>query len=208
MEVLIMETLSSHFNQWGGVVFFILVYSIVLFFLPFYKKMEKKPAKAYFAFIVAFAIEMHGIPFSMYIISGIIGKKLPNGVLWGHTLFNEIGYAGMYINIILSLIGLGIIINGWYNIYHKYWKKDEGKGQLVTTGIYKYIRHPQYTGLLLITMGMIFEWATLALIIMWPVIFFMYFRLAKKEEKDMLEEFGEEYLMYMDKTKRFIPFVV
>ena len=202
-----METLASHFNQWGGVIFFVVIYSVALLFVPFYKKMDKKPAKAYFAFVLAFAIEMHGIPYSMFMISGIIGRKLPNGVLWGHTLFEKIGYTGMYINIVLSVIGLAIIINGWYNIYHKYWSKDKGKGELVTTGIYKYIRHPQYTGFLLITLGMIFEWATLPMLIMWPFIIILYLRLAKKEEQDMIIEFGEEYRMYMDKTKRFIPFL-
>ncbi len=202
-----METLASHFNQWGGVIFFVVIYSVALLFVPFYKKMDKKPAKAYFAFVLAFAIEMHGIPYSMFMISGIIGKKLPNGVLWGHTLVDKIGYTGMYINIVLSVIGLAIIINGWYNIYHKYWSKDKGKGELVTSGIYKYIRHPQYTGFLLITLGMIFEWATLPMLIMWPFIIILYLRLAKKEEQDMIVEFGEEYRMYMDRTKRFIPFL-
>lgn len=43
---------------------------------------------------------------------------------------------------------------------------------------------------------------------MWPFIACMYYKLAKKEEKDMIDEFGEEYIMYMKKTKRFIPFVI
>ena len=170
--------------------------------------MNRKPATAYFAFILAFAIEMHGIPLSMYLISLIVGKKLPEGVLWGHTLFDQIGYTGMYLNILCGIIALVMIGNGWYNIYHKYWSKETGKGRVVKTGIYKYIRHPQYTGFMLITFGMILEWATLPTIIMWPFIVLLYYRLAKREEKDMIKEFGEEYIMYMKKTKRFIPFII
>ncbi|WP_315121145.1 isoprenylcysteine carboxylmethyltransferase family protein [uncultured Clostridium sp.] len=203
-----METLQSHYYQWWGVVFFIIIYSIALLFVPFYKKMNRKPATAYFAFILAFAIEMHGIPMSMYLISWIIGKNLPEGVLWGHTFFNQIGYAGMYLNIVCVVISAFLIINGWYNIYHKYWSKKSGKGKVVKTGVYKYIRHPQYTGFILLTVGMILEWATLPMLIMWPFIIWMYYRLAKKEEKDMIEEFGEEYIMYMKKTKMFIPFII
>lgn len=203
-----METLESHFNNWFGVVFFIVLYSLVLLFVPFYRKMDKKPKGTYLAFVIAFAIEMHGIPFSMWLISWMIGKSLPEGVLWGHTLVLSIGHAGMHIGIALTLIALFLILNGWYNIYRKYWSKEKGKGALVTTGIYRYIRHPQYTGLLLISLGMILNWATLPMLILFPVMIFMYVRLAKKEEQDMLKEFGDEYLDYMNKTKRFIPYVV
>lgn len=203
-----METLQGHYHQWGGVLFFVVIYSLALLFVPFYRKMDRKPATAYIAFVLAFAIEMHGIPMSMYLISWIIGKNLPEGVLWGHTLFTKIGYAGMYLNIVFAIIAIILIGNGWYNIYHKYWIKESGKGRVVKTGVYKYIRHPQYTGFMLLTIGMIFEWATLPMLIMWPFIVWMYYRLAKKEEKDMIEEFGEEYITYMKETKRFIPFVI
>ena len=203
-----METTESHFLNWFGVVFFIVVYSIVLLFIPFYKKMGKKPVGTYIAFVVAFAIEMHGIPFSMYLISWVVGKSLPEGVLWGHTLFNSVGHLGMYINIGCAVIALCLIINGWYNIYKKYWSKEKGAGKLVTTGIYRYIRHPQYTGLLLLSLGMLIEWATLPLLVLFPVMVIMYVRLARREEKDMLGEFGEEYSAYKDRTKMFIPFVL
>ena len=203
-----METTESHFLNWFGVVFLIVVYSIVLLFIPFYKKMGKKPVGTYIAFVVAFAIEMHGIPFSMYLISWVVGKSLPEGVLWGHTLFNSVGHLGMYINIGCAVIALCLIINGWYNIYKKYWSKEKGAGKLVTTGIYRYIRHPQYTGLLLLSLGMLIEWATLPLLVLFPVMVIMYVRLARREEKDMLGEFGEEYSAYKDRTKMFIPFVL
>jgi len=203
-----METLESHFHNWFGVLLFVVLYSIVLLFIPFYKKMDTKPRRTYIAFVIAFAIEMHGIPFSMYVISWIIGKNLPEGVLWGHTLFSSIGYLGMYINIGCAIIALFLILNGWYNIYRKYWSKQTGSGKLVTSGVYKFIRHPQYTGLLLLSLGMMIEWATLPMLIMFPVMVFMYTRLAKKEEKDMINEFGENYKRYMARTKMFVPFIV
>ncbi len=203
-----MENLESHFYNWFGVVFFIVLYSLVLLFVPFYRKMDKKPKGTYLAFVIAFAIEMHGIPFSMWLVSWMIGKNLPEGVLWGHTLVLSIGHAGMYVGIALTLIALFLILNGWYNIYKKYWSKETGKGTLVTDGIYRYIRHPQYTGLLLISLGMILNWATLPMLVLFPVMVFMYVRLAKKEEQDMLKEFGDRYRDYMNKTKRFIPYIV
>ena len=203
-----MDTLESHFHNWFGVLFFVVLYSVILLFMPFYKKMDKKPAGTYFAFIIAFAIEMHGIPFSMYVISWIIGKNLPEGVLWGHTLINQIGFWGMYINMMCAAIALILILNGWYNIYKKYWSKERGNGVLVKKGVYRYIRHPQYTGLLLLSFGMMSEWATLPMLILFPIMISMYVRLAKKEESDMILEFGNEYREYMKDTKRFIPFIV
>jgi len=188
--------------------FFIVLYSVVLLFIPFYRKMDKKPAGTYFAFLLAFAIEMHGIPFSMWVISWIIGKNLPVGILWGHTLVSSIGYWGMYINIICAVVALFLILNGWYNIHKKYWSKETGTGSLVKTGVYRYIRHPQYTGLLLLSFGMMAEWATLPMLLLYPVMITMYLRLAKKEEKDMLFEFGNQYREYMRTTKRFIPFII
>lgn len=203
-----MEALESHFHNWYGVLFFIFVYSVVLLFIPYYKKMEKKPVRTYVAFLVAFAIEMHGIPFSMYVISWIIGKSLPEGILWGHTLFNSIGFWGMYINYICATVALLLILNGWYHIFKKYWSKETGKGILVKKGVYRYIRHPQYTGLMLLSLGMMIEWATLPMLILYPIMLGTYVRLSKREEKDMVDEFGIEYTEYIKNTKMFIPFIV
>jgi protein-S-isoprenylcysteine O-methyltransferase Ste14 len=203
-----METLESHFHNWFGVLFFVALYSVVLLFIPFYKKMDKKPARTYIAFLIAFAFEMHGVPFSMYVISWIAGKNLPEGILWGHTLVSSIGFTGMYINIGCAVAALFLILNGWYNIYKKYWSKETGKGSLVKKGVYRYIRHPQYTGLLLLSLGMMVEWATMPMLILYPVMAGMYVRLAKREENDMLAEFGHEYEEYMKTTKMFIPFIV
>ena len=203
-----METLEGHFYNWFGVLFFLVLYGVVFLFLPFYKKIDKKPAGVYMAFVIAFAFEMHGIPFSMYLISWIVGKNLPEGVLWGHTLVSSIGFLGMYVNIGCAVIAMCLIISGWYKIYKKYWSKETGEGSLVKQGVYRYIRHPQYTGLLLLSLGMMAEWATLPMLILYPIMIVMYTRLAKREEKDLIAEFGHEYREYMLATKMFIPFII
>jgi len=43
---------------------------------------------------------------------------------------------------------------------------------------------------------------------MFPIMIFMYTRLAKREEKDMIKEFGVAYTQYMARTKMFIPFII
>lgn len=201
-----MENVWGHFGQWWSFAVWIIIFGIFLAFTPFYKKSQIKPNGAFMAFVVALAFEMFGIPLSMYFVAWAFGYTLPEGVLWGHTLVQYIGFWGMYIGIALYIIGGLIIVLGWRSIHKYYWSKEEGKGSLVTEGIYAHIRHPQYTGFLLITLGMIFEWATIPLLIMWPILAIIYYRLARKEEHYMKEEFGEEYSHYISKTGMFLPF--
>ncbi len=200
-----MDTALNHFGQWGNVVLWIVLGGVFLLFTPFYKKSQRKPSGVYLAFIVAMAFEMFGIPMSMYILAWIFGGVLPDGILWGHTLYGYIGHTGMYIGTILMLAGAALVVMGWNVIYKRYWKKEEGQGELVTDGIYRYIRHPQYTGFLMITLGMLFDWATLPMLIMWPVMALLYYRLAKKEEGDMEAEFGQAYVDYKRRSGMFLP---
>ncbi len=200
-----MDSVWGHFGQWWAVVLWIVLGGLFLLFTPFYKKSQRKPASVYLAFVVALALEMFGIPLSMYVLAGIFGRYLPDGILWGHTLQPWIGLWGTNIATIMYLVAAVLIIWGWRTIYRDYWSKDEGKGKLVTGGIYAYIRHPQYTGFLLATLAMIFEWATLPLLIMWPILGVLYYRLARKEEADMAQEFGQPYLNYKARTGMFLP---
>jgi protein-S-isoprenylcysteine O-methyltransferase Ste14 len=199
------DSAFAHFGQWGQALLWIVLFGVMLFFVPFYRKSDRKPASAYLAFVLALALEMFGVPLSMYVLTWVLGTSLPDGVLYGHTLNQWIGAWGLYIGSALMLIGVVLIVAGWRVIYREYWSKDTGKGQLVTSGIYRYIRHPQYTGFLLITLGMIFDWATLPLLIMYPVLCVLYYRLARKEEADMRAEFGAAYDEYKAHTGMFLP---
>lgn len=199
------DPVMDHFGNWIGAAVWTLVFILFLAFTPFYKKSQRKPASVYAAFVLALALEMFGVPLSMYVITWVLGKALPDGILWGHTLVQYIGLNGMYVAIPMYLIGAVLIFFGWQRIYRQYWSKEQGKGQLVTTGIYRYIRHPQYTGFLLITFGMLCEWATLPMLLMYPVLVWLYARLAKREEADMREEFGPTYDDYRARTGMFLP---
>ncbi len=201
------EDVWSHFGMWGAVVVWIAIYGVFILFVPFYKKSQWKPAGTFAAFVVAFAIEMFGVPFSMYAIGWAFGTQLPEGVLWGHTLQQYIGDVGSWGGAVLSVIGVALVVWGWKTIHKNYWSKQEGKGRLVTDGIYGLIRHPQYTGFFLITLGMMIGWATIPLIVLYVLLIVLYTRLARREEQDMEKEFGDEYITYRKSTKMFVPFV-
>lgn len=205
---MVAEDIWAHFGMWWAVGLWIIIYGVFLLFVPFYKKSQIKPSGVYLAFIIAFALEMFGVPFSMFAIGWLFGFTLPEGILWGHTLVQYIGFWGMYVGILISLTGVALVISGWHRIHKDYWSKEKGQGKLVTSGIYKYIRHPQYTGFFMITMGMMLEWATLPLIILYSLLLVLYYKLAKKEEIDIEKEFGNEYIEYKKKTKMFIPYII
>ncbi len=202
-----MDPVQGHFGSghWWTFAIYALVYGAFIAFLPFYKKSQVKPSGAYLAFVVAFALEMFGMPMTMYVLTWILGFTLPDGILWGHTLIGWFGLTPTNIGIAIQIIGAVLVILGWKEIFRLYWSKDRRQGQLVTRGIYHFIRHPQYTGFLLITLGMILEWATLPLLIMWPILAILYHRLARKEELDMEREFGPAYQLYREQTGMFLP---
>jgi protein-S-isoprenylcysteine O-methyltransferase Ste14 len=199
------DSAVAHFGQWFNVILWTVLGLVFLLFTPFYKKSQRKPSTVYVAFIVAMAFEMFGIPMSMYILAWAFGGMLPDGILWGHTLYSYIGHAGMYVGTLFMLIGVALVVMGWRVVYKRYWSKAEGQGELVTEGIYRFIRHPQYTGFLMITFGMLCDWATLPMLIMWPVMAVLYTKLAKREEKEMETQFGRQYSEYRARTGMFLP---
>lgn len=196
---------AGHYGTWWAVALWIAMYGAFLLFVPFYKKADRKPAGAFLAFVVAFALEMFGLPLSLYFIMWAFGASLPEGVLWGHTLSGIVGDAGVYVAIAATIIGGAMIVAGWSRIHREYWSKDSGEGRLVSDGIYRYIRHPQYAGFLLIALGLLFEWATIPLVVLWPVLAWRYSSLARREESELEERFGGEWRRYAARTGMFLP---
>jgi protein-S-isoprenylcysteine O-methyltransferase Ste14 len=55
---------------------------------------------------------------------------------------------------------------------------------------------------------MMLEWVTIPLLILYVLLLVLYYRLAKREEADMVKEFGEDYIEYKKRTKMFIPHLI
>lgn len=78
---------------------------------------------------------------------------------------------------------------------------------LVTTGAYRYIRHPLYTALLLFAFGAFLKHPTLPAGLLLSVVIIAIYLTARQEEKENLENFGVAYAEYMQHTKMFIPWL-
>jgi len=82
-----------------------------------------------------------------------------------------------------------------------------GKGRLLTSGLYSVIRHPQYLGIILATLGLTFfeiEVKSISLIT-WIVLVFAYVWLARKEEASLQKRYGEEFLAYKRRVSFILP---
>ena len=82
-------------------------------------------------------------------------------------------------------------------------KKDH---ELVRTSVYKYIRHPAYTGALSAHLGLglcFASWLSISLSVL-PYIVATMYRM-HVEEQALVDAFGDEYLVYANETKRLIP---
>lgn len=163
---------------------------------------------SFIAFIVALFSEMFGYPLTIYILTSILGKRYPvldplshdNGHLWVTLTGGSPVVFGILhpLSNVLIFGGLVIIAIGWKGIH-------SGYGELVTKGIYRFVRHPQYTGFALMILGFLIQWPTIITMVMAPILLTMYARLAKKEEKKMLELFGDRYEKYREQVPAFIP---
>lgn len=84
----------------------------------------------------------------------------------------------------------------------------ENTGSLVTTGIYRYIRHPLYSSLLFLAWGAVLKSVTVSTLLLGVLASLALAATAKAEETENMVRFGQEYRDYMARTRRFIPFVL
>jgi protein-S-isoprenylcysteine O-methyltransferase Ste14 len=145
-------------------------------------------------FVILLYIEMYGFPLTTFILIWFIGD-VP-GFIQGFHLFGKIGgYTGQS----LVLIGGLLVLAGWCDVY------NGPPDTLQTKGLYSYVRHPQYMGILLVTFGLLIHWVTIILSVLFPILIFLYYHLAKTEENYLKEKLGEQFIQYKNTVPMFIP---
>lgn len=198
------------YGNWSLVIF------NVILFLYFIKNAFKPRTKTdwttfrYFgAFIIALFAEMYGFPLTIYLLTSYFGNRLGLDFTHnnGHILNTLLGlkddphfnilHIASYVLIIGGLILLG---KAWEVLY-----KAVKQHQLATDSVYQYIRHPQYVAFILIILGFLIQWPTFITLLMVPILIFRYIRLARFEEKEMLQKFGHTYLHYQKEIPGFFP---
>jgi len=186
----------------------------IFFAFTFFKPQTKRDWRSFGAFsgfLVALFAEMYGFPLTIYLLSGWLQSRFPN-VDWfshdaGHLLEMMFGWKanphlGPFHLLSFAFIGGGFVLisAGWKVLY-----EAQQQHRLATTGVYSRVRHPQYVGFVLVMFGFLVQWPTLLTLAMFPVLVFMYARLARTEEREAIREFGDQYRAYVDNVPGFIP---
>jgi protein-S-isoprenylcysteine O-methyltransferase Ste14 len=207
-----MEHAAPAYGLWPLV--FINSAVFIIFAFSFTKPKTKRDWRsfgAFAAFIVALFAEMYGIPLTIYFLSGWLASRYPGldplGHDAGHLWYTILGLKGdPHLNPIhlvsnaLVFAGFFLLAAAWKVLYRA--QQEHG---LAVTGPYARIRHPQYVAFMLIMFGFLLMWPTLLTLAMFPVLVWMYARLAKSEEAEALAGFGEAYERYKRDTPAFFP---
>jgi protein-S-isoprenylcysteine O-methyltransferase Ste14 len=207
-----MNTETSAYGLWGLVIVNSFVF--IVFAYTFFKPRTGRDWRsfgAFSAFLVALFTEMYGFPLTIYFLSGWLQSRYPD-VDWlshdaGHLLEMMFGWKtnphlGPFhmLSFVFIFGGFVLISVAWRVLYNA-----QQAHALASTSIYSYVRHPQYVGFVLVMFGFLLQWPTLLTLVMFPVLVFMYVRLARLEERESLAMFGEAYRQYMAEVPGFIP---
>ncbi len=180
-------------------------------FFPPRTKRDWRSFGAFGAFLIALFTEMYGFPLTIFLLSGWLQSRFPE-IDWfshdsGHLLemifgWQENPHFGPFHILSLLLIGGGFVLTARaWRVLHE----AQRTRRLATTGPYEYMRHPQYTGFIMIMTGFLLQWPTILTLAMFPVLVWMYVRLARHEERVSMEEFGDAYAAYMTRVPPFLP---
>jgi protein-S-isoprenylcysteine O-methyltransferase Ste14 len=101
----------------------------------------------------------------------------------------------------LVLAGLALFVIGAVQIYSAKIRKSG----LVTTKLYRWVRHPQYIALTLLGVGLLLAWGRAIMFVAFFGMMFLYYHLARGEERNCRRVFGEAYERYAAVTSFVIP---
>ena len=154
---------------------------------------------------------MYGFPLTIYLLSGWLSQHFPGvdflshdaghllEIMFGWKTNPHLGPFHILSNILIGL-GFWLLASAWKVLY-----AAQRAHTLAATGPYARVRHPQYTGFIIIMTGFLLQWPTLVTLAMFPILVFMYARLALHEEQDARAEFGDAYARYEAHTPAFLP---
>ena len=186
----------------------------IFFAFSFFKPKSKHDWRTlglYSAFIVALFTEMYGFPLTIYLLSGWLQSHYPE-VNWlshdaGHLLEMMFGWRANphfgpfhMLSMIFIIGGFWLLSSAWPVLY-----RAAQRNELATSGPYARIRHPQYAAFVLVMFGFLLQWTTIITLLMFPILVWVYMRLAYAEERDSESRFGEQWRDYAARTPRFIP---
>jgi protein-S-isoprenylcysteine O-methyltransferase Ste14 len=134
----------------------------------------------------------------------IIYLLIPLFVVWFHLPFPAlIRWIGVLL--LAGSIPLLVWIHRTLGRYYAPELKIQTEHLIISTGPYSRVRHPMYTTFILLTLGIILITANLFVTVFGLLIILMLYPISKHEESMLLDQFGDKYHDYMQRTGRFLP---
>jgi protein-S-isoprenylcysteine O-methyltransferase Ste14 len=136
-----------------------------------------------------------------------LGCSLLLEYLFPISLINFLPVPRVIVGGIFIIIAICFSVSGFFMLI---WKKttfgtSKSTSKIVTTGVYRFSRNPLYFSLLLLLSGVAILLLSLWLFLAIPILYVLFlFKAVKPEEKYLLQKFGEEYLHYSEKVRRWI----
>ncbi|MBE0540661.1 MAG: isoprenylcysteine carboxylmethyltransferase family protein [Verrucomicrobia bacterium] len=156
-------------------------------------------------FVIALYAEMYGLPLTMYLAAWLTGRtEFAQDHFHGHAWAFLLGW-GDTGAILFDLVGQLLIVAGALQALAGWRQIHRVRGAMVTGGLYRFVRHPQYTGFFLFLLGIILNWPTLPTLLMLPLLGWVYYRLARTEEAEAEQVFGKAYREYRRNSGMFFP---
>ena len=119
-------------------------------------------------------------------------------------------FLSVYISLYIRLVIFGLLLAiAVYLIWsgHVVVKHEQGPSGVVSTGAFRYVRHPLYLGSIMFYLGLAVSTASLFSLGLVVLIFFFYDYIASYEEKLLEDRFHEEYRNYKIKTGKWVPMI-
>ena len=203
--------MNQDYGLWGLVVIDSVV--MIVFAASFFHPKARRDWRVmggFSAFIVALFTEMYGAPLTVYLLSGWLGQYFPalKATHSGGHLWNDlIGWKGdphlsPFHLASYAVIGGGLwLIAAAWKVLHEAAQHDK----LATTGPYAWLRHPQYLGFLLVMAGWLLQWPTIPTLLMFPILAYVYARLARSEEREVAAAYPQQWPGYAARVHAYIP---
>ena len=166
----------------------------------------------YFSWRSIFSIKNHGF-YRFFGWEGVLWMLISNAKMW----FADPLGSKQIISWLLLIISIYYLIAGAILLLRKGRPvrsaerpelfQFEKTTQLIDTGLFKYIRHPLYGSLILLTWGILLKNVTLPLLVIALLCTVLFYLTALFDEKECIQFFGDRYIQYMKRSKMFIPFL-
>lgn len=141
--------------------------------------------------------------FYIFLYTGMLATLIQIFLL----VFSDSGHwisFGLYISLFLWLFSIFLWISGLLELRKNGMSDASGNymntTKIVTTGIFRFVRHPQYLAYMLFNLGIIFKMQSIPTIVCGSLAIILLFAGMKEEEKLLIRKFGDQYHNYKKRT--------